>query len=577
MSSRELSNDEIKLLERGLKFTPTPKQNRNELKTDLQEFSRKMRLLEFFNDHQANGDDKSLVKNPSNFVPPKSEDKYLNIFIDATTNYHKQHTTAKKSNLTGGEQNALSKLKNDDTIIIKEADKGGATVIMDKTFYRAKVHEMLADKEHYTELTDVNYDDKIIKKIQKHLKKFDKETTKKENEYLQNFAWKTSNFYGLPKIHKSQAVKEAILQQNSTYIKVQSPPDLKLRPIVAGPSSPTHRLSNFMDIILKPLCGHVPSFIRDDLDFLNHLPETTDENAFLVSFDVVSLYTSIPHELGLTAIEYWIDNFTNSITRPFSKELIIESITIVLKENTFHFDDQLYHQIQGTAMGTKMAPTYATLVLGYLEKKLYSKFETHFGSENKEEFIQAFKRYLDDCFTIWNKSEEDLKKLHTMLNSLHQNIKFTIEYNNVKLPFLDVLVYKQDNKLNTDIFYKATDTNQYLNFNSCHPKHTKTNIPYSLARRICCIVSDPEMKTKRLNELEIFLLKQNYPKNLIAKGIEKATSLTLAELRTPKMKDNNDKTLPLVLTHNPNNPQIINKIKQDMQFLKNSDGELNHF
>ena len=109
-----------------------------------------------------------------------------------------------------------------------------------------------------------------------------------------------------------------MLQQNSTYIKVQAPPDLELRPIVAGPSSPTHRLSNFIDIVLKRLCEHVPSFIRDDLDFLNHLPETIDKNALLVSFDVVSLYTSIPHELGLAAIEYWINNFTDSITRPFS-------------------------------------------------------------------------------------------------------------------------------------------------------------------------------------------------------------------------------------------------------------------
>ena len=180
MSSRGLSNEEIKLLERGLKFTPTLKQNRSKLKTDSQEFSRKIRLLEYFNDQQPNGDDKSLVKNPSNFVPPMSEDKYLNIFIEATKNYHKQHATAKKSNLTRGEQNALNELKNDDTIIIKEADKGGATVIMDKTFYRAKVHEMLADNERYTELTDLNYDDKIIKKIGKHLKKFDQETTKKE-------------------------------------------------------------------------------------------------------------------------------------------------------------------------------------------------------------------------------------------------------------------------------------------------------------------------------------------------------------------------------------------------------------
>ena len=99
--------------------------------------------------------------------------------------------------------------------------------------------------------------------------------------------------------------------------------------------------------------------------------------------DVVSLYTSIPHELGLTAIEYWITNFTDSLARPFSKKFILESIAIVLKENTFHFDKKRYRQIQGTAMGTNMAPTYATLVLGFLEKKLYSAFEAKFGAEAK--------------------------------------------------------------------------------------------------------------------------------------------------------------------------------------------------
>ena len=36
-----------------------------------------------------------------------------------------------------------------------------------------------------------------------------------------------------------------------------------MRPTVAGLISPTHRLSNFVDLILKPLCQHVPSFIRD--------------------------------------------------------------------------------------------------------------------------------------------------------------------------------------------------------------------------------------------------------------------------------------------------------------------------
>ena len=58
-------------------------------------------------------------------------------------------------------------------------------------------------------------------------------------------------------------------------------------------------------------------------------------------------------------------------------------------------------------MRTKCAPTYATLVLVYLEEKLY----THLEDVNKDlaEYVKGnWKRFLDDCFIIWVNSEEDL-------------------------------------------------------------------------------------------------------------------------------------------------------------------------
>ena len=141
-----------------------------------------------------------------------------------------------------------------------------------------------------------------------------------------------------------------------------------MRPIVAGPSSPTHRISNFVDIILKPLCKEVQSFLRDGMDFLNHMPSEIDENTLLASFDVVSLYINIPHDLWLEAIGYCLQNHNTNLTLPFTTEFMLKAISLILKENTFQFNDKDYKQIQGTAMGTKMAPAYATLVMGYLEK-----------------------------------------------------------------------------------------------------------------------------------------------------------------------------------------------------------------
>ena len=75
-----------------------------------------------------------------------------------------------------------------------------------------------------------------------------------------------------------------------------------------------------------------------------------------------------------------------------------------------------------------------------------------------------------------------------------------MEESNEKLPFLDILLYKEGKDLHTDIFYKETDAHEYLLFKSCRSKLMKQIIPYSLAR-VCSIVSEPEIRGKRLHEL----------------------------------------------------------------------------
>ena len=94
-------------------------------------------------------------------------------------------------------------------------------------------------------------------------------------------------------------------------------------------------------------------------------------------------------------------------------------------------------------MGTKISPTYATLFMGYLEKRLYRKFEEKHDSTERKKFIKDIKRFLDDCFIFWWKSRRELEELHEMLNSLHPKIKFTMETNEQELPFLDTLLRKE--------------------------------------------------------------------------------------------------------------------------------------
>ncbi len=192
----------------------------------------------------------------------------------------------------------------------------------------------------------------------------------------------------------------------------------------------------------------------------------------LCTFDVCSLYTNISHQLGLEAIAFWIDNYTGSHIHDISKQFILEGLKLILENNTFCFGSRHFRQTLGTAMGTKVAPTYATLVLGYLELKLYARFEEMFGSEGKEYIVKNFKRFLDDVFCLWDNDKfGDVTILFDMINDLDPNIKFTIEKNNSQIAILDILVKKSRNSLNTDIYYKHTNSKSYLDFNSCHPRN----------------------------------------------------------------------------------------------------------
>ena len=79
---------------------------------------------------------------------------------------------------------------------------------------------------------------------------------------------------------------------------VPKPNDLKIRPVVAGPSSVTSRLSNYLDVLLKPLLRNVTSHVCDTVDFLNNIPDRVGKKIILATFDTSSMYTKIDNDLG---------------------------------------------------------------------------------------------------------------------------------------------------------------------------------------------------------------------------------------------------------------------------------------
>lgn len=106
--------------------------------------------------------------------------------------------------LTIEEGKSIKSLRNNKNIVIKRADKGGGTIVMDSTYYEGKLTELISDRNK-----------SII-------------CDKKQSENI-----KKENLYGLPKMHKNQS----------------TPP---LRPIVSMVGTVTHDIAKYINQIIRP-------------------------------------------------------------------------------------------------------------------------------------------------------------------------------------------------------------------------------------------------------------------------------------------------------------------------------------
>ena len=163
----------------------------------------------------------------------------------------------------------------------------------------------------------------------------------KTKKYLVQTNVKPGRFYILPYIHKTGNPG---------------------RPIVSSNSHLTERISQFVDYHINPLVSTLNSHIKDTTDFLNKLSNLGNlpNNAILVTLDVSSLYSNIPHNQGIDACRHFLDTHPN---KHIPTETLCDLLRMILTMNTLTFNQQHYLQIHGTAMGTKMAPSFANFFL----------------------------------------------------------------------------------------------------------------------------------------------------------------------------------------------------------------------
>lgn len=545
LSSVELTHDEESLLSRGLNFCPTTGQYDDfTLLQDLDNFARSLRLQEFFFEKPQQSAS-PLPSTSSGWTPSPNRDKHLDLYIQAV---QKDIVSAYKKkqphhdNLSLAERKALKDLGNRKDIIIKPADKGGAIVVLNSSDYIQEGYRQLNDTKFYRHLNS----DPISQHaafIHERLSQLEQKGEITINT-LRGLTAKHAvpgRFYMLPKIHK------------------EGNPG---RPIISGSGTLTEPISSFVDNLIRHIPPTFPSYIRDTTHFLREISKIKiPKDAYLVTMDVSALYTNIPHKDGIEALV----RVYEAHKRDDSPEghVLAALSSLVLELNSFEFDGKFFLQTSGTAMGTKMAPNFANIFMGDLES-------TFLASCPLQPLF--YKRYIDDVFFIWSYAEHELLKFIADFNSAHPSIRFTHSYSKTDINFLDVSVIIKDTTLVTQLYRKPTDSQQYLHFDSCHPRPCRTGIPYSQAHRFKRICSNNDDFDSNTNQLCEVLKEQKYPEKIINDAISKARALDrglLLEDSGPQAETSRQANL--VLTFSNKSPNVTAILRKHFNILQQSE------
>ena len=371
---------------------------------------------------------------------------------------------------TPAEKGAIQELKERDDIVIKQADKGSAVVVMDKVDYLEEANRQMADERFYKKL-DSDPTEEFSTKITQELIIMKENSHIDKNTYLKPDKPKAGRFYLLPKIHKVRN---------------------RGRPIVSENGHPTENSSEFLDFHLRLHVEALLSHLRDTTNYLqNFLRGPLFFRWTLRHYTLASHILTVSKHVERSGTKEPLENHQRNVLSSCSHWY--GSIT------TLHLMESIVLQINGTAMGTKMAPSYANIFMGKLEQLIIQ------SAPYKP--ISWF-RFIDEVDMKWTESEEDLIRFFDHANYVHPTIRFTHETSRNNISFLDTYTTCENGIMPTDIYNKSTDTHQYLSPQSCHPKHCTKSIPYSQALRIKRICSNEQTTKNRRGELKYHLEKR---------------------------------------------------------------------
>ncbi|UYV66865.1 hypothetical protein LAZ67_4003150 [Cordylochernes scorpioides] len=381
----------------------------------------------------------------------------------------------------------IKKLQSYKSLIFIKADKGSHTVVLDRSDYLSKMTDILQDNTTFSSISPQE-NLALTKSFRKALCEMKKSSIITPDQFalFTSCLDREAYIYGLPKIHK---------------------PGVPLRPIIAYHLSQAYSVAKFLVSFLFPLMKdhpntysitHPPSFIED---LLNLQPPPLHS---MVSFDVTSLYLSLPHSLIADKLQSFL--ITNNIDTQTASH-VLQLASLCLSICTFTFNKQFYKQTRGTPMGSPLSSIISEIVMGSLDTWINQALPSD---------IYYWRRYVDDIFCIIK--TDSLQLTYSTLHDFNPHIKFTYETEiDSVLPFLDILIIRTPQSFHTSVFHKKHIPPQYTHFSSNSPISFKINTVRTLTKRMFTHCSLPIFKTIERSRIHSLLTTAGYPIDFIEK------------------------------------------------------------
>ena len=140
---------------------------------------------------------------------------------------------------------------------------------------------------------------------------------------------------------------------------------------------------------------------------------------------------------------------------------ILQSIDLVLTDNKFKINNELFEQKDGLFMGSKLSPILSNIFMAFFFNLI--KIKGIYLPKNW--FL-----YVDDLLLIWDKSIKEFDGFYSSINNLYpEYIQFTYELEeNNAMPYLDLFLIKKERNIVFEIHRKELSVNRLLNFKSHH-------------------------------------------------------------------------------------------------------------